>query len=167
MKEIEKYPESNQFRKVDSTDMTAWVWPYSTVYLKEKDRNKRPTNRTVISTESPPHCKLFMRVYVVLEKGARCVDLVQMLEVQTIDGFLYEVPSWVDDIILAEFIDDELKCRYPTDKINKTSVSVIDKEVRKLRAIQSNYTFVASSRIQPELARTLVGTGPSGNPSTQ
>ena len=108
-----------------------------------------------------------MRVNVVLEKGARCVDLVQMLEVQTIDGFLYEVPSWVDDIILAEFIDDELKCRYPTDKINKTSVSVIDKEVSKLRAIQSNYTFVASSRIQPELARTLVGTGPSGNPSTQ
>ncbi len=167
MKETEKYPESNQFRRVGSTDMTAWVWPYSTVYLKEKERNRKPTNRTVISTETPPHCKLFMRIYMALEKGARCVDLVQMLEVQTIDGFLYEVPSWVNDIILAEFIDDELKCRYPTDKIHKTSVSVIDKEVSKLRAIQSNYTFVTPSGVQSELARTLVGTGPSGNTSTQ
>ena len=153
--------ETNSYhaRKVDSTDVVLWVWPHTTVFIQEGERNKRALRRTTVSIDPPPHCRIYARVYMAMEKGRKSVDLIQILEVQTLNGFLPAVPSWVDDILITEFIDDELKLRFPEEKVNKISTAVIDREVSKLRAIQSNYTFITPSRIQSELERPLVSTG--------
>ena len=136
-------------RRVETTDIIIWAWPQT--------RGRKDGSGTVIGTKAPPHCRLHIRVFMAIHKMRRYVDLVQMLEIETLDGRLERVPKWVDDIMVAKFIDAELKRRFPDDAISRTAITVIDKEVSKLRAIQSNYTFASPSGVQPKLARTLVG----------
>jgi len=136
-------------RKVETTDLIIWAWPNT--------KGRKDGSSTRIATTAPPHCRLHIRVFMAIHKMRRYVDLVQMLEIETLDGRLERVPKWVDDIMVAKFIDAELKRRFPDDAISRTATTVIDKEVSKLRAIQSNYTFASPSGVQPQLARTLVG----------
>ena len=136
-------------RRVETTDLTIWAWPHT--------RGRKDGSDTLISMKPPPHCQLYVRVFMAIHKNRRHVDLVQVLEVQTLGGYLPRVPKWVDDIMIAKFIYNELKRRFPDASMNKIDANVIDKEVGKLRAIQSNYTFTPSSGVQPKLARTLVG----------
>jgi len=138
-------------RRVETTDLTIWAWPHT--------RGRKDGSDTLISMKPPPHCQMYVRVFMAIHKNRRHVDLVQVLEIQTLGGHLQRVPKWVDDIMVSKFIYNELKRRFPDESMNKIDTNVIDKEVSKLRAIQSNYTFVAPSRVQPQLARTLVGAG--------
>jgi hypothetical protein len=136
-------------RKVETTDIIIWAWPQT--------RGRKDGSGTVIGTKAPPYCRLHIRVFMAIHKMRRYVDLVQMLEIVTLDGHLEKIPKWVDAIMVAKYIDAELKRRFPDDAISRTTTTVIDKEVGKLRAIQSNYTFASPSGVQPQLARTLVG----------
>ena len=136
-------------RRVETTDLTIWAWPHT--------RGRKDGSDTRISMKPPPHCQLYVRVFMAIHKNRRHVDLIQVLEVQTLGGYLPRVPKWVDDIMVAKYIDAELKRRFPDDAISRTTTTVIDKEVGKLRASQSNYTFASPSGVQPKLARTLVG----------
>jgi len=136
-------------RRVETTDLVFWAWP--------RPKARINGNNTLISSHAPPYYRVHIRVFMAIHKTRRYVDLIQMLEIQSLEGHLDVLPKWVDDTMIAKFIDAELKHRFPDDAISRTATTVIDKEVSKLRAIQSNYTFVAPSRVQPQLARTLVG----------
>ena len=83
------------------------------------------------------------------------MDLVQLHDIQVLDGFLERMPAWVDDDVITRYIDRELRKRFPEFHMVKTNAKVIDKEVSKSRAIQNNHTFIAARRVQPKLERTL------------
>ena len=134
-------------QKLTTTDMSFWLWPSRKSY--------QGTSQTMVSNSTPPHCKVSIRVFMTAEGGKRYVDLVQLHDIQVLDGFLERMPAWVDDDVITRYIDRELRKRFHEFHMVKTNAKVIDKEVSKSRAIQNNHTFIAARRVQPKLERTL------------
>ena len=129
--------DSNQ--KLSTTDISFWVWP--------SRKTHEGTSQTLVSKDTPPHCKLNMRVYMTNQSGKRYVDLIHLHDIQTFDGYLERMPAWVDDEVIVKRIDKELRHRFPNAGMVKTPINVIDKEVSKSRAIQNNRTLIAPSRV--------------------
>tara|TARA_R110000787_G_scaffold6076_3_gene21444 strand:- start:1757 stop:2023 length:267 start_codon:yes stop_codon:yes gene_type:complete len=88
-----------------------------------------------------------MRVFITTQNKKKIVELVQVTDIQTFEGYLERLPYWVENYVIARRIDEGLRKKFSESSIGRTSEDLIDREVSKSRAIQNNRTFITTSRV--------------------
>ena len=126
-------------QRVTTTDLTLWVWPYA--------RKPYASSTTLSSYAVPKHCKISMRVFITTQNKKKIVELVQVTDIQTFEGYLERLPYWVENYVIARRIDEGLRKKFSESSIGRTSEDLIDREVSKSRDIQNNRTFITTSRV--------------------